>query len=497
MPLFNLTGDALSWATIASASLGMILYGYDQGVMSGLITADNFKMEIFKTVTPKASLSGLVVAIYEIGAFVGSIAVMIYGQYFGRRITLAIGQTFIIIGALIQCTSFGFAQMIIGRIITGFGMGHVTSTCTVWGAEISRASYRGRCGVCLLLCAVFGVIVAYWVDYACSFYDTQLSFRFPLAFQVVFSVIQMITMLFLPESPRWLFYKGREDEGKDVIRRIAGTDSMDASPEAEALIIEIKEAIATEADGKSVWREVFTWSEFQYPRRLLLAFGTQAMQQLTGINIIVYYSVVVFKQSVGMGDHLALLMGGFLSITFFVGTLVSTILIDRVGRRPLMMAGLAGSCIGMIITATGVSFGTYTAGLAATFGIFWFQFVYGVGVQSAPWIYAVEITPLKLRHIGGAVSSASGWIWTYCVVQVTQPGIESLGYKYFIVWAVLCFVWFWVVFFCYPETKGKTLEELDYIFVKNGGIGHYSAAVESDNNGTISKSIRAEYIGAL
>ena len=98
-----------------------------------------------------------------------------------------------------------------------------------------------------------------------------------------------------------------------------------------------------------------------------------------------YYSVVVFEQSVGMSAHLALLMGGFLSITFWVGTLVSTLLIDRIGRRPLMMAGLAGSCIGMVITAIGTSYGTYKAGIAATFGIFWFQFVYGAGVQSAPW----------------------------------------------------------------------------------------------------------------
>lgn len=91
-------------------------------------------------------------------------------------------------------------------------------------------------------------------------------------------------MLFLPESPRWLFYKGREEEGKDIIRRIAGSESIETSGEAQALINEITEAIAIEADGKSAWREIFTWSELQYPRRLLLAFGTQAMQQLTGIS---------------------------------------------------------------------------------------------------------------------------------------------------------------------------------------------------------------------
>ena len=92
-------------------------------------------------------------------------------------------------------------------------------------------------------------------------------------------------MVFLPESPRWLFYKGREEEGEEIIRRIAGSDSVESSAEAQALIHEIKEAIATETDGKSAWREIFTWSELQYPRRLLLAFGTQAMQQLTGISM--------------------------------------------------------------------------------------------------------------------------------------------------------------------------------------------------------------------
>lgn len=94
----------------------------------------------------------------------------------------------------------------------------------------------------------------------------------------------MVTMLFLPESPRWLFYKGREEEGRDIIRRIAASESVEASREAQALIDEIKEAIATEADGKSAWRDVFTWGELQYFRRILLAFGTQAMQQLTGIS---------------------------------------------------------------------------------------------------------------------------------------------------------------------------------------------------------------------
>lgn len=111
-----------------------------------------------------------------------------------------------------------------------------------------------------------------------------------------------------------------------------------------------------------------------------------------------YYSVVVFKQSVGMSDHLALLMGGFLSITFFVGTLTSTLLIDRLGRRPLMMTGLAGSCMGMIITAVGVSYGTYKAGIAATFGIFWFQFIYGAGVQSAPWYVLLRTFKLNFSN---------------------------------------------------------------------------------------------------
>jgi hypothetical protein len=123
------------------------------------------------------------------------------------------------------------------------------------------------------------------MDYGCSFYNTQFSFRFPLAFQILFSAFQLLTMVFLPESPRWLFYKNREEEGREVIRRITSAESIETSEEAQSLIAEIKQAIASEADGKSAWRDVFTWGELQYFRRVLLAFGTQAMQQLTGISM--------------------------------------------------------------------------------------------------------------------------------------------------------------------------------------------------------------------
>ncbi|MCJ1297870.1 hypothetical protein MMC08_000658 [Hypocenomyce scalaris] len=233
------------------------------------------------------------------------------------------------------------------------------------------------------------------------------------------------------------------------------------------MFADIKLAVATENDGMSAWRDIFTMGDLQYFRRICLAFGAQAMQQLSGINVMAYYGTVVFKQSVGMSEHLALLMGGFTSLAFWAGTVVSLPIVDRFGRRPLLLWGATFMSIGMAITAIGTSRkGDFQFGAAATFGIFFFYFNFGIGFQIVPWLYGVEITPLKLRYIAGAVSAASGWIWNYAVVQVTQPGIANIGYKYFIIWTILNFCFVWVIYFFYPETAKLTLEELDYIFMR-------------------------------
>ncbi|RFU25014.1 hypothetical protein B7463_g11324, partial [Scytalidium lignicola] len=472
MGLIRLRGDSLAWTTIASCSAAMLLFGYDQGVMSGLITSDSFKQEIFGTLNPSTSISGLVVAIYEIGAFVGAVSKRVpvaddqnTGQLLGRRWTTAIGQVIIIIGAALQASSHGLGQMITARVITGVGMGQVTATVPVWNAEIARASYRGKAGACLSLCAVTGLVISYWVDYAASFYSSDFSYRFPLSLQILFCLLQLSTIPFLPESPRWLMAKNRDAKATDIILAISDAESLESSAEAAAMVADIKFALENESDGLSAWKEMFTMGPLQYFRRILLAFGIQAMQQLTGINVIAYYSTVIFKQSVHMSDHLALLMGGFVSLAFFAGTVISIPIIDSFGRRPLIMYGLACTCIGMTITAIGTSKDTFSYGVAATFGVFFFNFNFGIGFQATAWLYGVEVTPLKLRHFSGAIAAASGWIWNYAVVQVTQPGIQSIGYKYFIVWAVLNFTWFWVIFFFYPETARKTLEELDFIFM--------------------------------
>ncbi|KAH8692362.1 general substrate transporter [Talaromyces proteolyticus] len=443
----------------------MLLFGYDQGVMSGLITSTNFKQEIFHDMSPSASLSGLVVGIYEIGAFLGAISVMVYGQMLGRKWTTAIGQIITIVGSALQASSYSVAQIIVGRIVTGFGLGIITATVPVWSAEIAHSSWRGKAGSSLTICAVLGLVLSYWTDYGVSSYNSSFSFRFPLAFQIPLCLLQLITIPFLPESPRWLVAQGHESRAETTILAICGVESFDSSSEATDMLANIKVAIEMEDSGRSAWRDMFTGGSMQYRRRILLAFGVQAMQQLSGINVIAYYSTVVFKQSVKMSDHLALLMGGFVSLAFLLGTCISIPIIDRVGRRPLLLFGMAGTCVGMAITAIGTSMETFSAGAAATFGIFFFNFTFGVGLQSPPWLYGVEITPLKLRQFAGAISAASGWIWNYAVVQVTQPGIDNIGYKYFILWAVLNFTWFWVIFVFYPETANKTLEELDYIFM--------------------------------
>ncbi|KAF2158390.1 hypothetical protein M409DRAFT_38271 [Zasmidium cellare ATCC 36951] len=446
--MFAVRGEGLAWMTVVSCGWAILLYGYDQGVMSGLISLPQFNEEMLGSPNSSAGIKGLVVAIYGIGAFVGAISAMLYaGRKFGRRITVTVGQAFAMVGAALQASSFSLPQTIVARIITGIGkVGQITATVPVWMAEIAPPSRRGLAGGIMMICGPLGLLIAYWIDYGVSSYASGFSFRFPLAFQAVFCVGQFLTMPFLPESPRWLVAKGRVEAASTVIASIHGVNHIRESDDAQLMFNDIQQAVTIEHDGKPAWKELVTSGPLRYRRRVVLAFATQAMQQLAGINVFAYYSTVIFEQSLGKSSHDALIMGGFTALVFFLGGCVGSSLADRLGRRVMLMSGFAGASIGMALGAIGTSETSYSFGVVATFGIFFFQFIFGAGLLIPPWVYGVEIMPLKLRALGGSISAASGWIWNFAVVQVTPAGLESLGYGYFIMWAAFNFCFIWVIF---------------------------------------------------
>ncbi|EME85191.1 uncharacterized protein MYCFIDRAFT_196019 [Pseudocercospora fijiensis CIRAD86] len=449
-----LSGRLLNWAITAVAGSGFLLFGYDQGVMSGLLTGTAFikqfpEIDTTDTGNGSSSLQGTVVAIYEIGCFFGSIFCLFAGERLGRRKCIWLGCIVLSIGAALQASAYGIPQMIVGRIVAGLGNGINTSTIPVWHSELMKAEKRGKGLSIELAINIFGVMTAYWVDYGMSFVDNEAQFRFPLALQILFAVVTFTGLLFLPESPRWLIAHDRFEEARDVLSRIR--IKSDAEDSASADLAQIHHAIEEEraAAAGSNFRALIKDGGQRFRYRTLLGIGGQFMQQLSGINLITYYAPVIFQQSVGLSHSLSLLLAGFNGVAYFFSSLPPIWILDRLGRRKLMLFACAGqACCRRLL--------------------------------AIPWLLPAEYAPLAIRTKAASLASASNWIFTFLVVEITPVSISSIGYKTYIYFAIFNALFLPLIYFFYPETRNLSLEQIDRLFTGPKVLMHIREAGSVD-----------------
>ncbi|KAI5855056.1 general substrate transporter [Durotheca rogersii] len=467
----GLRGKSLSMAVSSVATTGFLLFGYDQGVMSGIIGAEQFA-SAFEEVRNNATMQGLVTAIYEIGCLMGAMFILGVGDLLGRRKAMMLGSSIMIIGAIIQVTSFPrhapLAQFIIGRVVTGVGNGINTSTIPTYQAECSKTSNRG-----LLICIeggviAFGTVIAYWIDYGASYGPPDLTWRFPIAFQIVFALLVCVPMIFLPESPRWLLTLERYEEAEYVISALRGyeLDSEETRAERDIILDSIR-ASGLSGRKSTPIKALFTGGKTQHFRRMLLGSSSQLMQQVGGCNAVIYYFPILFETNITPGDHhLALLMGGVNMIVYAIFATTSWFIIERVGRRKLFLWGTVGQGMSMVLTFACLIPQTQGAAKGAAVGLFTYIASFGATWLPLPWLYPAEINPIKTRAKANATSTCTNWLFNFLIVMVTPIMIANIGWGTYLFFAVVnaCFlpiIWFW-----YPETAKRSLEEIDIIFAK-------------------------------
>lgn len=414
------SGKPLSLAISTVATTGFLLFGYDQGVMSGIISAPAFN-EYFPE-TYGETMQGLVTAIYEIGCLMGAMFILAFGDLMGRRRAMILGGVIMILGVIIQITCVKghaqLAQLIVGRVITGVGNGINTSTIPTYQAECSKTSNRG-----LLICIeggiiAFGTLIAYWIDYGASYGSDDLVWRFPIAFQVLFGLILCISMIWLPESPRWLLTHERYEDAEKVIAAIRGyeIDSADTKMERDVILDSIRASGFTGQKSTPI-KALFTGGKTQHFRRMLLGSGAQFMQQVGGCNAVIYYFPILFKDSITPGqDNLALLLGGVNMIVYSIFATASWFLIERVGRRRLLLWGTAGQMLSMILVFACLIPGTQAAAKGAAVGLFTYIASFGATWLPLPWLYPAEINPIKTRGKANAVSTCTNWLFNFLIV---------------------------------------------------------------------------------
>ncbi|KAJ5991428.1 hypothetical protein N7522_011635 [Penicillium canescens] len=445
----QLRGRYLHWAVTAASCQAFLLLGYDQGVMSGLVGADNQFGKTFNN--PDSTMQGLLTSIYDIGCAVGCLLSLVIGHRFGRRKMIMAGGSIMIIGTIILGSSYTRAQFLVGRIVTGLGNGINSSTVPAYQSELARPELRGMLLSAQGTVTILGLCIAYWLDYGLSFVDTPVQWRFPISFQAFFAVFLVLQMIPLPDSPRWLCEQDRSDEAASVLARLqVAQPANESHPDVVHLRRQIESSIEIEsAGGPFRYKELWSGGQMGNLRRMILA-AVNAMH---------------------LSRNLSLILGGCTSLAYLVGSIIPLWSMDKFGRRASLMFSAAGLCFCFVMAAILLSVGTTSCAYAATVFVFIFQLFLGIGYLPVPWFYPSEISTTRIRARAQAFGGFVNWICVFIVVQVTPTAIDNIGWKTFIIFACFCFAWIPMVYFFFPETKGLELEDLDHLFEKGGITG--------------------------
>ncbi|KAL0944501.1 hexose carrier protein [Colletotrichum truncatum] len=439
-------------------STGGFLFGYDSGIITSTIALPTFK-EYFSD--PSDTTIGGIVSAFQGGAILGTVINMLFAHAMGRRKTILFGALVSCVGSALQAGSTSMLMLIIGRFIGGFAVGQLTSTIPMYASEISEAQYRGVLSGLLQWMLSWGFLVAQWLGYGCSFNDNEFSWRFPLAFQAFPGLILIAGIWFLQESPRWLMERDRYDEAQQSLNVLrSGQDQGLIDLEFR----EIRDVIlADRALGNITWKSIITKPSWR--RRLILGCGVQVFGPLSGINVINYYGPRIYE-ILGISARESLLIVGINGALSIIWCTIGLYLLDRVGRIKPLIVSAAGLAASLLVNAVQGQYFTPSnqAQLRSMVAMnFVFHLFYTpLGIIS--WVYPAEIFPVEVRALGNAITTFSNWTVNLIFAQFTPNALTALEFSYFYLFFALNIVAFLCYWFFFPETKGRTLEQMDELF---------------------------------
>ncbi|KAI0156261.1 general substrate transporter [Pestalotiopsis sp. NC0098] len=452
------SGTAITVASAVFLAVGGFLFGYDSGIISSTIALDTFA-EYFGH--PSDDTSGGIVSSFQGGAVLGTIINMIFADKLGRKKTIFVGALLSLLGSALQSGAVAMSMLIVGRFIGGTAVGMLTSTIPLYASEISMPKWRGALSGLLQWFLSWGFLVAQWLGYGCSFSNTSFSWRFPLGFQCFPALILVIGIWFLQESPRWLMEKDKHDEAKAVLQTLRNGEN---ASRIELEFIEIRDVIAADREIA----RVSTMSMLTKPswrKRLILGCGVQAFGPLSGINVINYYGPRIYS-ILGIDTQTSLMIIGISGALSIVYCTIGLWALDKVGRvKPLIVsaAGLGAALLVNAVQAQHLNPENHNQLRSMVAMNFVFSLFYTpLGIIS--WVYPAEIFPVEVRALGNAITTFTNWAVNLIFAQFSPIALTRIGFAYFYVFFVFNVVALLSFWFFYPETKGRTLEQMDAVF---------------------------------
>ncbi|EON69607.1 hypothetical protein W97_08867 [Coniosporium apollinis CBS 100218] len=450
-------------------AFGGVLFGYDTGTIGGILAMpywlQEFSTEGNNEITP--SQDALIVSILSAGTFFGALLAAPTADYLGRRWGLMFSAGIVFnLGVILQTAATDQPMFIAGRFFAGLGVGLISAMIPMYQSETAPKWIRGTIVGTYQLAITIGLFLAAIVNNATQNRNDSGSYRIPIAVQFAWSIILVVGLFLLPETPRFLIKQGKHEAAALSLSKLRRLD-----PQHPAVVEELAEVRANHeyemSLGKASYIDCFKGT---IGKRLLTGCGLQSLQQLTGVNFIFYYGTQYFLNAGFDNPFIITVITNTVNV---VSTFPGLYLVEAMGRRNLLLMGAAGMCIcQFIVGAVGTASGADNQAAQSTAIAFVCIYIFFFASSWGPvaWVVTGELFPLKVRAKCLSMTTASNWLLNFAIAYSTPymvnegPGYANLQSRVFFVWGSFCFVCFAFVWFLIYETKGLSLEQVDELY---------------------------------
>jgi len=432
----HVTGLGIFYSIIAA--FGGLLFGYFTGIISGPM------LFIDQDMTLKPFQEELIVSTVLIGALIAAWCGGFFTDRFGRKFSLMTSCVLFIVGNFFLTFANGVTELIVGRFISGFGVGLVSMTVPMYIAEMSPAKYRGMFVSFNQLAVVIGILFAFSISYALSLSG---NWRGMFAWGFFPCILFLLGLFFIPETPAFLVSKGRGDKAKHLLKKIRPAESFETIFHKEAKITHAHEV---------KWAHLF---DPNVKKAIFVGIGISIFQQITGINIVFYYAPKIFEMAGFSGAPSATLATFGLGVVNVIMTIVALWLLDKAGRKPLLVIGVAGMALSLI--ALGLTFlmnDGVAVDIMAIISLMFYVSFFAFSLGPIAWLIISEIYPLSIRGRAMGLATFSNWLMNYIVSLSFLSLVGWIGSGgTFLLYAAITILALWFIIKKVPETKGKSL----------------------------------------
>ncbi|KKY19262.1 putative sugar transporter [Diplodia seriata] len=473
--------------------LSSAVAGYDGSLMNGLQSLSQWK-SYFNS--PAGALLGTVNAAQSIGSILVLPLVGVCSDVFGRKRVLIAGLLGVVAATAIQATSTTLAQFIVSRLVVGMAGMFVVQPAPLLIAELAYPTHRGKYTSAYWTMYYLGAILASWTTFGTEAYQGSWAWRIPTVLQAGYPLVQLAFIYWLPESPRWLIAKERAAEAERILATYHAAGDA-SSPLVRREVAEITSAIRLEQTSQAT-----TWATLVATpgnrKRLFVSVCLGAFAQWNGIGVVSYYLTLVLD-TIGITDPFdQTLINGLLQIFNFAAALSAAILVDRLGRRPLFLWSGVGMLLSYIVwtacSAVNNETGNKPAGIVVVVCLFTFYFHYDIAYTPLLMSYPTELWPYSLRSKGISCELLSIYVSLVIAAFVNPLGMENIGWRYYIVFCCFLVVFLAVTYVFFPETKGRSLEEVAELFDGPGALPDVQKTAKKDPLAAKASGAHTEHI---